>query len=62
MGPRGDCAAVVRESATKDLTFEEVFKGGATLLSNAATTGTKTSRSDVQRIVDAFGTIGYLGS
>lgn len=53
---------VVREGATKDQTFEEVWKGGATLLSNAATTGTKTSRNDVQRIVDAFGTIGYLGS
>jgi hypothetical protein len=54
-------AQVVRESV-RDQTFEDVCKGASTLLANAASTGTKTSRADVQRIVDVFRTIGYLGS
>jgi hypothetical protein len=52
---------VVREGV-KDQTFEEVWKGASTLLANADTTGTKTARREVEEIVSAFGTIGYLGS
>ncbi|KAG9091673.1 hypothetical protein FS749_016363, partial [Ceratobasidium sp. UAMH 11750] len=54
-------AQVVREGA-RDETFELVWKGASQLLQNAQTAGTKTSRSDVQRVVDAFGGIGYMGS
>ncbi|KAG8682179.1 hypothetical protein FRC08_015135 [Ceratobasidium sp. 394] len=52
---------VVREGV-RDETFELVWKGASQLLQNAQTAGTKTSRSDVQRVVDAFGGIGYMGS
>ena len=55
-------AQVVREGKLKDQTFEEVWKGASTLLSNAETTGTKTSRTDVETVVNAFTTIGYMGS
>ncbi|CAE6508111.1 unnamed protein product [Rhizoctonia solani] len=57
-----NAAQVVREGQTKDQTFEDVWKAASALLSNAQTTGTKTSRSDVQRVANAFGTIGYMGS
>ncbi|CAE6537899.1 unnamed protein product [Rhizoctonia solani] len=53
---------VVREGQTKDQTFEEVWSGAGLLLSNAQTAGTRTSRTEVQRIVSAFTTIGYMGS
>ncbi|KAG9124848.1 hypothetical protein FRC07_010022 [Ceratobasidium sp. 392] len=52
---------VVRE-ASRDQTFELVWEGANKLLQNAQTIGTKTSRSEVQQVVDAFGRIGYLGS
>ncbi|QRV83641.1 Zinc finger protein GLI2 [Ceratobasidium sp. AG-Ba] len=52
---------VVRET-TKDETFEMIWKGANGLLGNAQTTGTKTSRRDVQQVVDAFGNVGYMGS
>ncbi|KAG9084468.1 hypothetical protein FRC07_013630, partial [Ceratobasidium sp. 392] len=52
---------VVRE-ASRDQTFELVWEGASKLLQNAQTIGTKTSRSEVQQVVDAFGRIGYLGS
>ncbi|KAB5592221.1 hypothetical protein CTheo_4318 [Ceratobasidium theobromae] len=54
-------AQVVRES-TLDRTFEEVWKAASTLLSNAQTAGTKTSRAEVGEVVSAFGTIGYMGT
>ncbi|KAJ1301394.1 hypothetical protein OPQ81_008656 [Rhizoctonia solani] len=57
-----NAAQVVREGKVKDQTFEEVWDAGSLLLSNAETTGTKTGRSDVERIVNAFTTIGYMGS
>ncbi|QRW05972.1 Zinc finger protein GLI2 [Ceratobasidium sp. AG-Ba] len=52
---------VVRET-TKDETFEMIWKGANGLLGNAQTTGTKTSRKDVQQVVDACGNVGYMGS
>ncbi|KAG9120483.1 hypothetical protein FRC07_004013 [Ceratobasidium sp. 392] len=52
---------VVRE-ASRDQTFELVWEGASKLLQNAQTIGTKTSRSEMRQVVDAFGRIGYLGS
>ncbi|KAG9095857.1 hypothetical protein FRC07_011022 [Ceratobasidium sp. 392] len=52
---------VVRE-ASRDQTFELVWEGACKLLHNAQTIGTKTSRSEVRQVVDAFGRIGYLVS
>ncbi|CAE6422056.1 unnamed protein product [Rhizoctonia solani] len=57
-----NAAQVVREGQTKDQTFEEVWDAAGLLLSNAETTGTKTSRSDVAQIASAFARIGYMGS
>ncbi|KAF8747256.1 hypothetical protein RHS01_11367 [Rhizoctonia solani] len=53
---------VVREGRTRDSTFEDVWKGANGLLSNAETTGVRTSRPEVARIVNVFTTIGYMGS
>ncbi|KAG8736043.1 hypothetical protein FRC10_009864 [Ceratobasidium sp. 414] len=58
----GALATLVVREGVRDETFEQVWKGASGLLQNAQTTGTKTSRSDVQQVVDAFGRIGYMGS
>ncbi|ELU38838.1 hypothetical protein AG1IA_07133 [Rhizoctonia solani AG-1 IA] len=53
---------VVREGRTRDSTFEDVWKGANGLLSNAETTGVRTSRPEVARIVNVFTTIGSGGA
>ncbi|KAG8779344.1 hypothetical protein FRC12_024356 [Ceratobasidium sp. 428] len=58
----GATASQVVREATRDETFELVWKGASGLLLNAQTTGTKTSRRDVEQVVRTFEKIGYMGS
>ncbi|KAG9122166.1 hypothetical protein FRC07_001569 [Ceratobasidium sp. 392] len=58
----GALAQQVVWEASRDQTFELVWEGASKLLQNAQTIGTRTSRSEVQQVVDAFEKIRYLGS
>ncbi|KAG9011676.1 hypothetical protein FRB93_002737 [Tulasnella sp. JGI-2019a] len=51
---------VVKETAANDTTFEGVWNGASTIITNANTLGTTTGSSDVETVVGVFGTLGYL--
>ncbi|KAG8902208.1 hypothetical protein FRC00_000542 [Tulasnella sp. 408] len=55
-------AKVVRETVAEDSTFDAVWQGASTMITNANVMGKVTGASDVATIVGVFEQIGYLGS
>ncbi|KAG8976237.1 hypothetical protein FRC05_004487 [Tulasnella sp. 425] len=55
-------AKVVKETVTEDSTFEAVWQGASTMITNANVMGKVTGASDVATVVGVFEQIGYLGS
>ncbi|KAG8850568.1 hypothetical protein FRB96_009659 [Tulasnella sp. 330] len=53
---------VVKETAGNDTTFEAVWSGASTIITNANTLGKTTGPSDVETVVGVFGNLGYLSS
>lgn len=55
-------AKVVKETVADDSTFDAVWQGASTMITNANVMGKVTGASDVATIVGVFEQIGYLGS
>lgn len=53
---------VVKETPGNDTTFEAVWSGASTIITNANTLGKTTGPSDVQTVVGVFSNLGYLSS